>query len=104
MLSVLDKKTKHDITYTLLGFALLQWLDIISRYPLSVKEHEQARGVIMFTVCYVILSALYTTAIFDGKMGMFALILLAIISALLIIKTHSAKAYDHLHQQRTTAK
>ena len=102
-LSVLDKKSKSDITYTLLGFALLQWLDILSRYPLSVKEHEQARGVIMFTVCYVILSALYTTAIFDSKMGLFALIFLAIISAVLIRQTHSTKVYEHLHPKHTTA-
>ena len=101
-LSVLDKKTKSDITYTLLGFALLQWLDMLSRYPLSVKEHEQARGVIMFSVCYVILSALYTTAIFDGKVGLFALILLGIISAVLIGRTHSAMVYEHLHPKHAT--
>lgn len=98
-LSVVDKKAKSDITYSLLGFALLQWFDILVRYPLSVKEYEQARGVIMFTICYVILSGLYVTAIFNGKMGLFVLLFLATLSAVLLVKTHSAAVYERLHQK-----
>ena len=58
----------------------------------------------MFTVCYVILIALYTSAIFDYKVGVFALIVLAITSAVLIMKTHSAEVYGNLHVDHSKIK
>ena len=90
-ISVVDKQAKSDITPTLLGFACLQWADILSRYPLSVKEYEQRRGVIGFAVCYVILTALYTTAMSNKGMGLAVFLVLSVLTYIIIRYTVPAK-------------
>lgn len=90
-LSMLDGAESTRVTWTLLGFSILQWFDILTRYPLSVKEPEQRKGVIIFAVLYVILISLYTWSRWGKGITLAVFSLLAVLTALFIQTTHPVK-------------
>jgi hypothetical protein len=91
-ISMLDGSESKRVTWTLLGFSVLQWFDILTRYPLSVKEPEQRRGVIVFAVLYVVLITLYTRSRFGNALTCAVFLLLAVLTAVFIRTTHPFKS------------